>query len=175
MWHSRALEDSGSSGISRSEHQRELREMTVAAAGLAARHVSRYRKYELPPDAQECLWALEASSALTPAGTPGPGPDGDRMLSRREFELMHTQNALLVLRTHGLLLSLANQVLLAHPQDPVALATRQETRTELHREITRLEARSTLTPVPVRVMTGLQMSAIFACADALRSVGKNSI
>jgi hypothetical protein len=168
LWHSEGLEDFSSSGISRSEQQRELREMMVAASGLASRHLSQYPEFDLTPDARECWWALEATSRMIPAQIPAPGPEGDRILSRHEFELMHTQNALFILRTHGLLLSLANQVLLARPQDAVARATHQETRTELYREIARLEARSTLAPVPVRVMSGLQMAAIFVCADALR-------
>lgn len=169
LWHSEGLEDFSSSGISRSEQQRELREMMVAASDLASRHVPQYREFDLAPDARECWWALEATSRMVPAQTTAQAAEGDRILSRHEFELMHTQNALFILRTHGLLLSLANQVLLARPQDAVARATRQETRTELYREIARLEARSTLAPVPVRVMSGLQMAAIFVCADALRS------
>ena len=169
LWHSEGLEDFSSSGISRSEQQRELHEMMVAAGNLARRHISRYSEFDLPPDARECWWALEATMRMMPAQTSAPGPESDRILSRHEFELLHTQSALFILRTHGLLLSLANQVLLARPHDAVAGATRLETRTELHREIARLEARSTLAPVPVRVMTGLQMEAIFVCADALRS------
>jgi hypothetical protein len=82
---------------------------------------------------------------------------------------MHTQHALFALRTYGLLLSLANQVLLARPQDAAARATRQESLTALHRQLTRLETRSSLAPVPIRVMSGLQMAAIFVCADALRA------
>ncbi len=169
LWHSEGLEDFSSSGISRSEQQRELREMMVAARDLASRHFSQYHEFELTPDARECWWALEAISTTLPTQIPAPDLEGDRILSRHEFELMHTQNALFILRTHGLLLSLANQVLLARPQDAVAWATRQETRTELYREIAKLEARSTLAPIPVRVMSGLQMAAIFVCADALRS------
>ena len=106
---------------------------------------------------------------MTPAQGPATESADDRILSRHEFELMHTQHALFVLRTYGLLLSLANQVLLACPQDAAAQATRQESLTALHRELTRLEARSRLAPVPVRVMSGLQMAAIFVCADALRA------
>lgn len=169
LWHSDGLEDFSTSGISCSEQQRELHEMIVAASNLASRHVPRYRESDLAPDARECWWALEASSRMVPAQTTAQGAEGDRILSRHEFELMHTQNALFILRTHGLLLSLANQVLLARPQDAVARATRQETLTELCRELAKLEARSTLAPVPVRVMSGLQMAAIFVCADALRS------
>ena len=68
-----------------------------------------------------------------------------------------------------MLLSLANQVLLERPQDPVARATRQETLSELYREIAKREARSTLAPVTVQIMTGLQVDAILVCADALRT------
>jgi hypothetical protein len=84
-----------------------------------------------------------------------------------QFELLHTQYGLFVLRTYGLLLSLANQELLARPHDAAARATRQQSMAALHEELTRLEERSRLTPVPIRVMSGLQMAAIFICADAL--------
>lgn len=112
-------------------------------------------------------WALEERLRVMPVQGPPTESGDDRILSRHEFELMHTQHALLVLRTYGLLLSLANQVLLARPQDAAAQTTRQESLTVLHRALTRLEARSRLVPVPIRVMSGLQMAAIFVCADAL--------
>jgi hypothetical protein len=168
LWHSEALEDFSSSGISRSEQQRELRAMADAAGEFGRRHLSRFCESDLAPDARECWWALEERLKVVPPHGPATEPGDDSILSRHEFELMHTQYALLVLRTYGLLLSLANQVLLARPQDTAAQATRQESLTVLHRELTRLEARSKLAPVPIRVMSGLQMAAIFVCADALR-------
>jgi hypothetical protein len=167
LWHSEALEDFSSSGVSSIEQKGELRAMADAAQELARRHISRFRESDLTPDARECWWALEERLRLTPTQSPTTESEGDRILSRHELDLMHTQNALLVLRTYGLLLSLANQVLLAHPQNTAARATRQESLTALQRELTRLEARSRLVPVSIRVMSGLQMAAIFACADAL--------
>ena len=167
LWHSEALDDFSSSGVSRSEQKGALRSMADGAQELARRHLPRFRESDLTPDALECLWALEEGLRLTATQAPTTESAGDRILSRHEFDLMHTQNALLVLRTYGLLLSLANQVLLAHPQNAAARATRQESLTALQREITTLEARSRLVPVPIRVMSGLQMAAIFACADAL--------
>lgn len=167
LWHSEALEDFSSSGVSSIEQKGELRAMADGAQELACRHISRFRESDLTPDALECWLALEERLRLTTTQAPTTESGGDRILSRHEFDLMHTQNALLVLRTYGLLLSLANQVLLAHPQNAAARATRQESLTALQREITRLEARSRLVPVPIRVMSGLQMAAIFACADAL--------
>jgi hypothetical protein len=169
LWHSEALEDFSSSGVSRSDQQRELRAMSVAAHELVRCQMSRYDASDLAPDAQECWWALEEGLKMMSAQGSEAESEDDRILSRHEFELMHTQNALFILRNHGLLLSLANQVLLARPQDPAALATREEALTALRREVARLEARSTLAPVPVRVMSGLQMAAIFVCADALRA------
>lgn len=170
LWHSEALDDFSSSGVSRSEQQRELLAMAAAADELCRRHLCRFRESDLAPDARECWWALEERLRIMPAQGPATeSADDDRMLSRHEFELLHTQHALLILRTYGLLLSLANQVLLACPQDAAAQATRQESLTALHRELTRLEARSRLVPVPIRVMSGLQMAAIFVCADALRA------
>ena len=167
LWHSEALDDFSSSGVSCSEQKGGLRAMADGARELARCHLSRFRESDLTPDALECWWALEESLRLTPTQAPTTESEGDRILSRHELDLMYTQNALLVLRTYGLLLSLANQVLLAHPQNAAARATRQESLTALQREITRLEARSRLVPVPIRVMSGLQMAAIFACADAL--------
>ena len=167
LWHSEALEDFSPSGVSSIEQKGELRAMADGAQELACRHISRFRESDLTPDALECWWALEERLRLTPTQAPTTESEGDRILSRHELDFMHTQNALLVLRTYGLLLSLANQVLLAHPQNAEARATRQESLTALQREITRLEARSRLVPVPIRVMSGLQMAAIFACADAL--------
>lgn len=167
LWHSEALEDFSSSGVSSIEQKGELRAMADGAQELACRHMPRFRESDLTPDALECWWALEERLRLTPTQAPTTESEGDRILSRHELDFMHTQNALLVLRTYGLLLSLANQVLLAHPQNAAARATRQESLAALQREITRLEARSRLVPVPIRVMSGLQMAAIFACADAL--------
>jgi hypothetical protein len=167
LWHSEALEDFSSSGISCSEQKGELRAIADAGQELARRHISRFCESDLTPDARECWWALEERLRLTPTQSPTTESEEDRILSRHEFECVHTQNALLVLRTYGLLLSLANQVLLASPHDAAARATREESLTALHREITRLQSRSKLAPVPVRVMSGLQMAAVFACADAL--------
>lgn len=168
LWHSKALEDFSSSGMSCSEQKGELRAMTDAGLELARRHISRFRESDLTPDARECWWALEERIRLAPTQSPTTESEDNRILSRHEFELMHTQNALLVLRTYGLLISLANQVLLTSPHDARAQATRQESLTALHRELTVLQSRSKLVPVPIRVMSGVQMAAIFACADALQ-------
>lgn len=166
LWHSEALDDCSSSGISRRDQEHELHAMTDAADQLARRHVPQFCESELTADARECWWALEERLRMKPAH--GPVAGDDRILSRNEFELLHTQHALLVLRTYGLLISLASQVLLARPHDAAAQAARQEALTALRREVARLEGRTSLTPVPIRVMSGLQMAAIFACADALR-------
>lgn len=171
MWHSSAIEDPTPSGVTRATQQRELREMASAARKLALAHAARYTESSLAPDARECLWALEAGLKMMPASDDGSpvatGISDKHILSRHEYELHHTHDALFVLRTYGLLLSLANQVLLERPNDATALETRKETKAALHREVERLESRSTLVPVPVRVMTGLQMAAVFVCADAL--------
>jgi hypothetical protein len=175
MWHSAAIEDPTPSGVSRATQQRELREMAAAARKLALTHAARYTESSLGPDARECLWALEAGLKMMPASDAGAAATATtaaedmHILSRHEFELHHTHDALFVLRTYGLLLSLANQILLERPDDAAALYTRKEATAALRREVERLESRSTLVPVPVRVMTGLQMAAVFVCADALNS------
>jgi hypothetical protein len=168
LWHSEGLEDSSSSGVSRSAQRRELQTMMVAAGDLGRRYLARYEKSDLDPDALECWWALEGGVTMIPTRAPESGSEDEGILSRREFEMMHIQSALCVLRTYGLVLSLAKQVLLSRPRDPSAHAAVQDARKELHRQISNLEARSALMPVPVRIMSGLQMAAIFVCADALQ-------
>ena len=173
LWDSAALHDETPSGITRAEHERRLDAITAAASDMAARYHDHFEKETaLPPNAEECLLALAGSLKMMPSSeTGGAGPAGDIVLTRRQFESMHTRQVLFALRTYGLLLSLANIVLAETPGHRIARSAAAEAKQALAREIELVESHSTLTPVPLATFTRLQLDSILACARAL-SIGR---
>jgi hypothetical protein len=72
-----------------------------------------------------------------------------------------------VLRTQAYVLGLSRSVLAEHPNDALAREAEQVVSRSLRREVEQIHACTSLVPVPVEMMTGFQMQAVFTCADAL--------
>jgi hypothetical protein len=175
QWDAASLRDhASSSGVSRREQERMLRTLVKTTRDIANRHARAFATCALPPDAQEFLWALEGSLKMMPVDQDQgdqQGKDQDDILSVRDFDELYTHHALHVLRTLGYLLGLSRVLLLEQPENVAALEAQHEVREALGPEVAAIEARTTLVPVPLDVLTGFQMRAVFVCADALATAG----
>jgi hypothetical protein len=172
MWDSEALHSDAPSGVTRREQAGLLRGLVWRTHDLVLRYAEPFMDRALSPDAQEYLWAIQGASRMSPPpenAHPQQEPGDADILSLRDFEDKHTHQALFVLRTQGYLLGLSRAVLKEQPDDVMALETLRVMQTSLKREVAALEARSTLKPLPLDVLTGFQMQAIFICAEALVS------
>jgi len=164
------LHDPAASGVTRREQQALLRRIASTARDVAVRHVDKLAREASTPDAKECLWALERGLQMMPSSQPPPVeaiPSDDVMLSTHEFELVHTEQALFVLRTYGLIIRLANLILDGDPTNSPALHARGEAQDALRQELSVIETRTQFVPNPLSVVTDFQMQSIFVCADAL--------
>jgi hypothetical protein len=170
LWDSASLHDPAASGVTRREQQAQLRRIASTARDIAVRHVEKVAKDASTPDAKECLWALERGLQMMPASQPPSVeamPSDDAMLSKHEFELVHTEQALFVLRTYGLIVRLANLILDGDPSNSRALHARAEAQNALRHELSVIETRTQFVSNPLSVVTDFQMQSIFVCADAL--------
>jgi hypothetical protein len=169
LWDAASLHDHTSSGVTRRQQQSLLRVIAAKAREIAVRHVELPAPTASIPDAKECLWALERGLQMMPASQAhsAPTPADDQMLSKHEFELLHTEQALFVLRTYGLIVRLANLILVGDPANRNALRARKEAHDALRHELALIESRTVFVPIPLSVVTEFQMQSIFVCADAL--------
>ena len=170
QWDSASLHDASSSGVSRGEHEARLRKLSSSARDIVVRHIADFPEADLGPDAKECLWALQEGLKMLPASGPETSPDavsGQCMLSRRDFDLAHTRQALYVLRSYGLLHRLASLVLGNEADNVAALRAQAVTAAAIRLELAVLAEHTTFTPIPIEVLTSMQMRAIFVCAEAL--------
>lgn len=178
MWDSVALHDHGPSRFSRAEQKGMIDAVAAKVRDFAFRHAESFAKCPLNPDAKDYLAAIQGSLAMMPSSKNGKqGADlegqvsaGDAvMLSHREFEIFHTEHVLFALRTYGYFLGLARAVLDEDPDNATALLAQAEGQALLSAEIASIEEHSTLNPLPMDVITGFQMQAIFVCAEALNA------
>lgn len=170
QWDSASLHDDASSDVSRGEHELALRKLSATAREIVVRQVADFPEADLGPDAKECLWALQEGLKMMPASGPAATKDEsswNSVLSRRDFDLVHTRQALYVLRSYGLLHRLALLVLGEEPGNSAALTVRATASAAIRRELAVIEARTAFTPIPIEVLTSMQMRSIFVCADAL--------
>jgi hypothetical protein len=170
LWDSASLHDAAPSGVTRGEQRSLLRHIASKAREVAVRHVDTLARAAAMPDEQECYWALERGLQMMPASQSEPldaAPVEDRMLSRHEFELMHTEQALFILRTYGLINRAANLILTHDPENVAVVRAREDSRNALLQELAALESRSKFVAVPLSVVTEFQIRSIFVCADAL--------
>jgi len=177
LWDSEPLHDSSPSDITHGQQQVMLGTLTAKARELARSLLPSLAPVALAPDAKECLWSLERGLQMMPsAEAPGTGQcaQSDRKLSRHDFELMHTEQALFALRTYGLILRLASLILIDQPAHPGALQAHREAQDSLKAEMAVIEARTRFVPVPLEVVTDFQLQSIFICAEALTADAKQS-
>lgn len=173
LWDCPALHDHTPSGIARQQQRAMIDVIAGKVRAFAARQAARFEQCPLNADAQDYLAAIRGSLAMMPSSENSPHPpataDGEAILSRREFEIFQTEHVLFALRTYGYFLGLARAVLAQQPDNAIALQAQAEGRALLQGEIAAIERHSTLTPLPLDVITGFQMRAIFVCADALNA------
>lgn len=170
QWDAASLHDDSPSGVSRGEQESMLRELSSAAREIVVGSVTEFPVADLAADAKECLWALQEGLKMMPASVSESVPDEDpdrTILSRREFDLLHTRQALHVLRSYGLLHRLTSLILGDAPRHPAALRVRETTSASIRRELGVLAGHTNFTPIPIKTLTSMQMRAIFVCADAL--------
>ncbi len=174
MWDAPSLHDASPSGFSAPQQRAMLRSLSAGAREVALRHAEMFAATALAPDAQECLWALQEGLKMMPASGAPPVADAaahGRILSRHDFATIHTRQAMFVLRTYALLHRLASLVLDEQPACRAAQQARDESGTALRREIAILETYTRFLPNPLERTCGLQMRAIFVCAEALVAGG----
>jgi hypothetical protein len=177
LWDAATLHDRSPSGLTYREQQALLRSISGHAREIALRHIEALSAEASTPDERECFWAFERGLKMMPSPQSGslePSAKNDRTLSHHEFELMHTEQVLFVLRTYGQMARLATLILDRDPNNGSARSAGQESRNAIHRELAVIQTRTAFVPVPLAVMTDFQMQSIFICADALAGGGEKA-
>jgi hypothetical protein len=178
MWDAPGVHDDSQSNTSRSQQKQMIGAVTAKVREFTLRHAGAFEGLGLNLDAQDFLAAIEGSLAMMPSSEGGastkPVDGGEQILSRREFEIFHTEHVLFALRTYGYFLGLARAVLADDPANCTALRVHAEALALLRAEVAAIERSSAPVPLPMDTITGFQMQAVFVCADALNAEALNS-